>query len=144
MGEAAEIVEAAITADRERTSEEDRQLRADARLVREAQSAAYRAELMVLSSRLKEAEAELSTLRPQINAAPQSHAGDAGVEVGSGSASVAALADPAGAPGGQRTGQGVQWRGATVLVVTVNGHSLWVVPDGVPAGTPVVAHLPYA
>eukprot|EP00854_Cymbomonas_tetramitiformis_P026299 gene26299-32240_t len=79
-GEVAEIVEAAITADRERTSEEDRQLRADARLIREAQSAAYKAELMVLSTRLKEAEAELSTLRPQLTAAPQSHAGDAGVE----------------------------------------------------------------
>ncbi|KAK3270726.1 hypothetical protein CYMTET_20891 [Cymbomonas tetramitiformis] len=110
-GEVAEIVEAAITADRERTSEEDRQLRADARLIREAQSAAYKAELMVLSTRLKEAEAELSTLRPQLTAAPQSHAGDAGVEV---------------------------------LVATVDCHSLWVVPDGVPAGTPVVAHLPYA
>ncbi|KAK3282886.1 hypothetical protein CYMTET_9398 [Cymbomonas tetramitiformis] len=43
-GEVAEIVEAAITANRERTSEEDRQLRADARLVREARSDAYKAE----------------------------------------------------------------------------------------------------
>ncbi|KAK3267966.1 hypothetical protein CYMTET_23506 [Cymbomonas tetramitiformis] len=76
-GEVAEIVEAAIAADRERMSEEDRQLHADARLVREAQAAAYKAELMV-------------------------------------------------------------------LVATVEGHSLWVVPDVAPAGTPVVAHLPYA
>ncbi|KAK3285266.1 hypothetical protein CYMTET_7119 [Cymbomonas tetramitiformis] len=76
-GEVAEIVEAAIAADRERMSEEDRQLHADARLVREAQAAAYKAELMVLSGRLKEAETELSILRPQLTAAPQSHAGDA-------------------------------------------------------------------